>query len=142
MALGVLVFDLDLQVSAASLAVGLLGALAAVALFAAVGVAVAGFVLVYKRAGALIGFVVSGFALLGGVFYSVDVLPTALRVLARLSPFTWALELMRSAFLHAGTEWGRLAMLSAAAVVALPLALRLFDAALRRAERTGTLAQY
>jgi ABC-type polysaccharide/polyol phosphate export permease len=70
------------------------------------------------------------------------VLPVALRALSRLSPFTWSLELLRSAFLRASTEWHLLALLAVAAAVTLPLALRLFAAALRRAERAGTLAQY
>jgi ABC-2 type transport system permease protein len=140
--LGVVFFGLDIDVSPASLVVGAVGVLATVVLFAAVGVAIAGFVLVYKRGAALIGFVASVLALLGGVYYDVDVLPGALQVLAQLSPFTWALELLREAFLRAGAEWGLLALLVAAAVVALPLSLRLFSAALSRAERAGTLAQY
>lgn len=140
--LGILLFGLDLDVSALSLVVGGIGLVATVVIFAALGVAIAGFVLVFKRGGGLIGFVAAGLALLGGVYYDVDVLPAALRVLSRLSPFTWSLELLRSAFLRAGTEWHLLGPLVVAAIVALPLALRVFDAALRRAERAGTLAQY
>jgi ABC-2 type transport system permease protein len=140
--LGVAFFGLDMDVSATSLLVGVAGVLATVVLFAAVGVAIAGFVLVYKRGAALIGFVASVLALLGGVYYDVAVLPAGLRALARLSPFTWALELLREAFLRAGAEWRLLALLVAAAALALPLSLRLFGVALRRAERAGTLAQY
>lgn len=140
--LGVVFFGLDIDVSAASLLVGVVGVLATVVLFAAVGVAIAGFVLVYKRGGALIGFVASVLALLGGVYYDVSVLPGWLQVLADLSPFTWALQLLRSAFLNARAEWELLALLVVAAVVALPLSLRLFGVALRRAEHAGTLAQY
>jgi ABC-2 type transport system permease protein len=141
-ALGVLLFGLDLDVSAASLLVGVVGGVATIVLFAAVGVAIAGFVLVFKRGAAVIGFVSSGLALLGGVYYDVAVLPVPLRVLARLSPFTWSLELLRSAFLRGGTEWALLALVVAGAAVALPLSLQLFVRALRRAERAGTLAQY
>jgi ABC-2 type transport system permease protein len=139
---GIVFFGLDLDVSATSLLVGAVGLLATVVLFAAVGVAIAGFVLVFKRGGALIGFVSAGLALLGGVYYDNSVLPVVLRVLARLSPFTWSLELLRSAFLRAGTEWALLGMLVAAAAIALPLSLRVFSSALRRAERAGSLALY
>jgi ABC-2 type transport system permease protein len=140
--IAVLVFGLRLHVSFESAVAGLAGVVATLAVFAALGVAVAGFIVVYKRGGAIIGFVTAGLALLGGVYYDVDVLPGPLRALSSLSPFTWSLRLLRSAFLRADAQWRLLGLLAVAAGVLLPLALRLFGAALRRAERAGSLAQY
>ena len=135
-------FDLDLDVSAVSVAAGAAGAVVTIVLFAAVGIAIAGAVVVFKQVGALIGFATSALALLGGVYYDVDVLPGPLQALSALSPFTWSLQLLRSAFLHAEPRWGLLGLLAGSALVAFPVALRIFGAALRRAERAGSLAQY
>ncbi len=140
--LAALLFGLDLHVSPASAIAGLAATLATIVLFAAIGITIAGAVIVFKQVGSLIGFMTSALALLGGVYYEVDVLPGPLQAVSNLSPFTWALQVLRSAFLHAEPRWGLLGLLSGAALVALPAGLRVFSVALRRAERSGTLAQY
>ena len=74
--------------------------------------------------------------------YPVAVLPTPLRLLARLIPVTYALEGMRAALLG-GAGWGELwrsllALLVFAAVL-IPLSFAVFGWALRRTKITGTL---
>jgi len=110
--------------------------------FAALGVAFTGFVMVFKRGQGVITMVVTGLSLFGGVLYPLGVLPGPLRAVAGWVPFTWALLALRDILIDGGAPWGRVAQLWAAALVALPLSLYVFDRALRRARRGGTLAQY
>jgi len=110
--------------------------------FAALGVAFTGFVMVFKRGQGVITMVVTGLSLFGGVLYPLGVLPGPLRAVAGWVPFTWALLALRDILIDGRAPWGRVAQLWAAALVAVPLSLYVFDRALRRARRGGTLAQY
>jgi len=110
--------------------------------FAALGVAFTGFVMVFKRGQGVIAMVVTGLSLFGGVLYPLGVLPGPLRAVAGWVPFTWALLALRDVLIDGRAPWGRVAQLWAAALVAVPLSLYVFDRALRRARRGGTLAQY
>lgn len=115
---------------------------ALLAVFAALGVVVASFGLVFKQTGPLIALITSGLALLGGVYFPVEVLPEALQWLAHALPFTWGVDLLRAGLLTGTVDGPRLALLAAAAVVGLPVALWLFDKAVVRARKTGTLSDY
>src|SRR4051812_11791998 len=84
----------------------------------------------------------AGIGLIGGVYFPIAVLPGGLKFLASILPFTWALDLLRSALLNGEAHVGRLMALLAFDALALPAALVLFRAALQRARRTGTLAGY
>ena len=80
--------------------------------------------------------------LVGGMMYSISVLPAPLRFLARLIPVTYSLEGMRAALL-AGAGWRQLwpslgALLLFAAIL-IPLSFLVFAWALRRTKVTGTL---
>lgn len=125
--------------AAAVLLVGLPGM---VALFAALGVAVAAFVLVFKQGAALVGLTTSALALLCGVFFPVGTLPRPLGSLAELLPLTWVLDVLRAGLLDGRTDWAHLGLLLASAALLLPASLVLFGAAARVARRRGTLAQY
>src|SRR4051812_6379674 len=111
-------------------------------LFAALGVVLAAFTVVFKQTTAVLALATSGIALIGGVYFPIELLPGALRSLAELLPFTWGLEVLRGALLTGHFELGRLGLLVAFDAVALPVSLVVFNAALRHARRTGTLAQY
>ncbi|MGC2723194.1 MAG: ABC transporter permease [Candidatus Acidiferrales bacterium] len=82
------------------------------------------------------------FGLLGGMMYSISVLPGLLRFLARLIPVTYSLEGMRAALLS-GAEWNQLwpsiAPLLIFAVILIPASFVVFSWALRRAKIAGTL---
>lgn len=135
-------FGLRLDATSASAAAGMLGILGSLVLFCALGIAFSGFILVFKRGDAAISLVTSAFSLLGGVLYPIQLLPTALRVIAEGLPFTWALEILRGALLDRSAEWLRLGELWIAGMVLAPFSLWVFHAALRHARHKGTLAQY
>jgi ABC-type polysaccharide/polyol phosphate export permease len=97
---------------------------------------------IFKQTAALTGMVVSGLALLSGVYFPIDVLPGALQTVAEIIPFTWGLDVVRGALLGGDVDPARLAGLFGSAAVLLPVAVFGFTLAVRRARRTGTLAQY
>jgi ABC-2 type transport system permease protein len=138
---GVLLFGLRFEASAALLLVPV-AVIGALALFAALGVALAAFTIVYKQTTGALAVMVPGVSLLAGVYFPIKLLPEPLHTLAAIFPFTWALDVLRSALLIGDSKVGLLVALLAAAAVALPAALALFRVSLRRARRDGSLAQY
>ena len=111
--------------------------------FSSFGILSAAFVLVFKR-GDPFAFVLGTLsALLGGVYYPVEVLPSWLRHAADLVPLTYALRGLRRAILGGASaaqilpDLGVLALFAAAG---LPLSLWVFGRAMDRAKRDGTLA--
>ena len=137
-----LLFGLELDTDPAALGLGVVALVGCLALFASLGVAVAAFTVVFKQTAALTAMVVSGLALLGGVYFPVDVLPDALQKLAQILPFTWGLDVVRAALLGGDVDVAKLAGLFGSAAVLLPIAVLGFTMSVRRARRTGTLAQY
>jgi ABC-2 type transport system permease protein len=107
-----------------------------------VGVAVAAFTVLFKRTTALLGMVISGLALLGGVYFPIDVFPEPLQTLANALPFTWGLDVLRGSLLGGNVDPLQLVGLLGSALVLLPPALLGFTLAIGRARRTGSLAQY
>jgi ABC-2 type transport system permease protein len=138
----VLVFGVHLAVTPTSIAIALAAIVGSLGLFASLGIAVAGFTVVFKQAPALLTMVVYGLALLGGVYFPTSVLPPAIQTLANALPFTWGLDVLRAALLGGHVNFVQLAGVFASAAVLLPLALVIFGAALRQARRTGSLTQY
>jgi ABC-2 type transport system permease protein len=113
-----------------------------VGLFASLGVAFAALTVLFKRTTALLGIVVTGLALLGGVYFPIEVMPEPIETIAKALPFTWALDVLRASLLGGDVDPVQLVGLFASVVVLLPLALLGFRASVWRARRTGTLAQY
>lgn len=113
--------------------------------FSSFGIVSAAFVLVYKR-GDPVPFVFGTLsALLGGVYCPVTVLPGFMQAGSALVPLTYSLRAMRHALLQGTpvTQLGTdLAVLAFFSLIGIPLGLLLFDWALRRAKKEGTLAQY
>lgn len=133
---------LRFHTSALALLVTLAALAASLALFCAVGIAFAAFVLVFKRGETLCALGTSALMLIGGVYYPLSLLPHVLAVVAQAIPFTWALEVLRSCLLSDQLPMARLAELTFSAALTVALALRLFSAALDRSRRAGTLGQY
>jgi ABC-2 type transport system permease protein len=106
------------------------------------GVAVAAFTVVFKQTTALLTLATTAIALIGGVYFPVQLLPGALEFLANLLPFTWGLDVLRGSLLSGESDVGRLGLLVGFDAAALPCALLLFNVGLRRAKRAGSLAQY
>jgi ABC-2 type transport system permease protein len=140
--MAIVFFDLRPTLTAQSLVAYFVAFPALVALFAALGVALAAFTVVFKQAAALSELITAGLALLGGVYFPVSVLPPVVESAANALPFTWGLEALRAGTFGTDVPFGKVALLVGSSAVALPLALALFDAAVRRAKREGSLAQY
>jgi ABC-2 type transport system permease protein len=136
------VFGLGLDVTPGSVGTAVLALVGCLALFASLGVAVAAFTVVFKRPNAPLGMVVQALALLGGVYFPLDVLPSAIEGVAQAIPFTWGVDVFRASLLGGDVDPLQLAGLLASAALLLPIALVVFSAAVTRARRTGTLAQY
>jgi ABC-2 type transport system permease protein len=139
---GVVLFGLELDTNLGSLGVAAVALVGCLGLFASLGVAVAACTVIFKQTAALSGMVVSVLALLGGVYFPIDVLPGALQAVAKLLPFTWGLDVVRDALLGGDVDPAQLAGLFGSAAVLLPLAVFGFTLAVRRARRTGSLAYY
>lgn len=135
-------FGMDIEVSLAALGALVLGVPAILAVFAALGVAVAAFTMVFKQTTSLVGMVTSAVAVLGGVYFPLEVLPRPLEMLAWALPFTWGIDLLRSALLEGQMEWGLLALLVGFSAAAIPASLAVFRVAVDRSRRTGTLSHY
>ncbi|MGD8376348.1 MAG: ABC transporter permease [Acidobacteriota bacterium] len=116
-----------------------------VASFTGIGVLSASFTIWLKRGDPVNYLITALSALLGGVFFQVEVMPGWLQHLAALLPITHALRGIRRALLagaglrEVSTEIQVLLLFTA---VLLPLGLAAFALALRRARVEGSLVQY
>jgi ABC-2 type transport system permease protein len=106
------------------------------------GIALGAVVLVLKKGDVLASLAIFVLGLVGGALFSISVLPGWLQPVAKVVPTRFALDGLRSA-LYRGSDWGTdAAILALFAAVTFPVAVWIFDRALRFAERTGSLAQY
>jgi ABC-2 type transport system permease protein len=142
MAAAIVIFGLDIHPGAGSIAVAALALAGCVGLFASLGVAVAALTVIFKRTTVLLGLVVTALALLGGVYFPIEVMPQPIEAIAKAVPFTWGLDVVRASLLDGDVEPGQLAGLFGSVAILLPLALLGFRASVWRARRTGSLAQY
>jgi ABC-2 type transport system permease protein len=141
-AAGVALFSLRLELDPASIGVATVALVGCLALFTSLGVAVAAFTIVFKRGTMLLALVVTALALLGGVYFPIEVLPNPLEWVASALPFTWGLDVFRASLLGGAVDAAQLVGLFASSILLLPLALLVFSAAVTRVRRTGTLGQY
>jgi ABC-2 type transport system permease protein len=140
--IAVVVFGLDLETDPGALALGLVALIGSLGLFAALGVVVAALTVLYKRTVVLVSLVMTTLGLLAGVYFPLDVLPDPIKQLGEALPFTWAIDLLRASLLGGDRSDLALAGIWLSVAVLLPLSLVSFKAAVDRARRTGTLAQY
>jgi ABC-2 type transport system permease protein len=121
------------------------GAVMTLTAVSAVGLLVAGVILLTKRAGGLLTLIGAAFALLGGVLYPITVLPRWLQLVAEVLPVSHGLSAIRLALVPDAdlAAIGRhLAVLAIFAMVLVPIGLQSFAWAVRRARRAGTLMQH
>lgn len=137
----VAIFGLGLATGQADwLGVAIMLVLAGLA-FSALGITAAAIVLVFKKA-ALVDAAVFAMTFVSGALFPLSVLPGWLQPVGRYMPTRPAFDGLRHA-LFGGGDWGADAgVLAGIAVVGVPVAVLLFDAALAHAKRRGTLAQY
>jgi ABC-2 type transport system permease protein len=138
----VVVFGLALDLDPGSLGVVGLALVGALGLFAALGVAVAAFTVIFKQTAALTGIIGYGLGILGGVYFPIEVMPTPLEEIAAALPFTWGLDVLRASLLGGDVDPLQLVGLFGSAMLLLPAALLGFRMAVQHARRRGTLAQY
>ena len=138
----VVVFGLRFSTHPAAIVTALFALFASLVLFSALGVILAAMTLIFKQTSALVGLATSGLALLGGVYFPLTVLPTPVRFLAELLPFTWALDVLRSALLRGDIDWVRIVELGVSTLVLMPVALWTLEKALQYARGAGSLGQY
>ena len=133
---------LDLQLPHASW-IGFVAVLAASgAALIAIGIALAAFVVVFKRGANLSWVVALALGLAGGAYFPISVLPLWLQVVSDALPTRHIFDGTRTA-LFEGSGWISEALaLVAFSAVCLPLALWLFASALEAARRRGSLAEY
>jgi ABC-2 type transport system permease protein len=108
-------------------------------------VALVAIVLAFKQVAGASQFIVSGIAIIGGLYFPIAVLPEWIRWASEAQPFTPAADLMRhflvgSPLAHPAAV--ELLKLVAFSVALLPLAFMLLRASLRRGQLTGTIAEY
>jgi len=105
----------------------------------------ASLILAFKTAGPFATVVLTLSALLGGVYYPTQVIPSWLHHVSAFVPLTYGLRALRRTLLD-GAPFGALApdlaILAAFTVGLLLVSLIVFSQALRYARRAGTLAQY
>ena len=107
-----------------------------------VGITMGALLFVVKRGETVGGLVVSVLILLGGAYFPIAIFPSALEAIGRFVPTRFAFDGVRAAVFQ-GDAWVEpMLKLLAFGLVAMPIALFLFDRAIRFAKRRGTLAQY
>lgn len=138
-------FLLDARIELAQLHVALAVLLVFVPLIWGIGAATAAGVLTFRRGSGLVGLGAGLLNLAGGVYFPIELLPRWIEVVARYNPVTIALRAMREALL-AGAGWSviapDLALLVPMSAAALAGGMGLFELALRRERRRGTLGLY
>jgi ABC-2 type transport system permease protein len=140
--LATLVFGLPLAAtSLLAVPVALLGVIAFMP-FALLLVAI---VLAFKQVAGASQFIVSGIAIVGGLYFPIALLPGWIRWASEAQPFTPATDLMRHLLVStplahpAGIEVLKLVGFS---VVLLPVGVMVLRASIRYGQRTGTVAEY
>jgi ABC-2 type transport system permease protein len=139
----VLAFGLGFQAS------GILPALALLAVFIpfvwGLGVASAAAILTFKRASGLVGLGTLVLALVSGLYFPIELLPSWLTAVAQHNPIAVAVEGMREALLG-GAGWSEVApsvaLLAPLSFGTLCIGLATFRTALARERRLGTVGLY
>lgn len=135
-------FGMRFHASFASAGVAMIGLVVAMLLFAALGIGLAGTVVVFKATFPVSNAIATGLSLLGGVYYPIGLLPGPLHVVAEILPFTWALEVLRAGLLQHQMAWSTLALLVAVTLVLVPASMWTFTRAVMHSRRTGALGHY
>lgn len=141
-ALAALIFDFSAEPNLLDIGIVLAAFLGSIPFFVSLGVMIAALTIVVKQTTNLVGLVASFLGLLGGAFFPTSSLPGPLEAIGDALPFTWSLDLMRSALLSGETDLSLLGLEWGVGLLLVPLSLYVFNRALRRARRDGSLAQY
>jgi len=143
MLFGILIFGLKLHLTSVLALVVLI--ILTIGSFVGIGLISAAFILVLKQGSPIPSLMTTASALLGGVFYPVDVLPAWLAPVSQLLPITHAVEAMRQILLN-GASFAvvseKALILVCFSAVLIPMGLVAFEYGLRIARREGSLLYY
>jgi ABC-2 type transport system permease protein len=140
--LATLFFGLPLEATAGlAIPVALLGTLA----FMPFALFLVAMVMAFKQVSSASGFIVTGVAIVGGLYFPIALLPDWIEWTSEVQPFTPATDLLRH--LLVGTPLDHPAELELLklvlfALVLLPVSLYCLRRAIRYGQRTGTVAEY
>ncbi|MGI8727014.1 MAG: ABC transporter permease [Solirubrobacterales bacterium] len=111
---------------------------------APLGLVVVAVGLLIKQAAGVVGFLVTGIALVAGLYFPVALLPGWIEWISAVQPVTPAVELMRELIIGRsdGSILGHIARLTAFAAVMLPPAVWILTRALLASRRRGTTVEY
>jgi ABC-2 type transport system permease protein len=142
LAIAAIVFGMPLEPTAPlAIPVAALGALA----FLPFALALVAAVIAFKQVASGAQFIVSGVAIVGGLYFPVTLLPGWIAWTADVQPFTPAADVLRHLLVGAPLADPiivDLAKLVAFAAVLLPVGVLLLRAAVRYGQRVGTIAEY
>jgi ABC-2 type transport system permease protein len=102
-------------------------------------------VMAFKQAASATQFIVSGIAIVGGLYFPVAVLPGWIRWMSEVQPFTPATDLLRHLLVNAPLVHPaavELLKLVGFSLILLPTGFAVLRAAIRYGQRTGTVAEY
>jgi ABC-2 type transport system permease protein len=118
---------------------------ASIAVVVGIGLLAAALQIWTGRGGSLVWLFASAGALISGTFFPVSALPKAVQGLSWLFPITHSLDAMRIALLSSASLDGfrtHMAVLTAYALLLLPVSFLALSRVLRQARHDGTLAVY
>ena len=111
--------------------------------FIGIGMMTAVLPLISPEKGTQLGYIAQGLMLVvSGVYYPVEVLPTWMEWISKISPATYALRGIREAILEGtgvGALWGDIWPLIVIGIVSIPLGLAIFQRGERYAKQHGKL---
>jgi ABC-2 type transport system permease protein len=140
---GAIAFFFQLDMPNANFVAALVVLAVASVSFIGIGIMTAVLPLISPEKGSQLGFIAQGMLLVvSGVYYSVDVLPRPMQLIATISPATYALDGIRKAILEGarlGTLWHEIWPLIVIGVISVPLGLAVFRTGERYAKRHGKL---
>jgi ABC-2 type transport system permease protein len=141
--LAALFFDLPITWSTAPLAlpIGILGAMS----FLPFGLLISAAMLTVKQAQSASSFVVTGIAIVAGLYFPVTLLPGWIQWLSEVQPFTPSVDLLRNVLVGTplpGEAWVALLKIAGFTAVLTPLSLVVLASAVALGRRRGTISEY
>ncbi|MFA5114477.1 MAG: ABC transporter permease [Candidatus Omnitrophota bacterium] len=110
-----------------------------------IGIISASFIMVFKKGDPISWLMTMSSGFFSGVFFPVDILPLGLRVFSYFFPLTYALRGLRHAILQGYAIrmlMPDIAALAVFCIILVPLSMKLFGYAVKRAKISGSLTYY
>ena len=141
--IGIVVFGVSINISGIFTTLVIL--LLTVLSFSGLGIMSGAFIMIFKKGDPVAWAITGVSALLGGVYYPVDVLPNVLQKFSQFLPITYSLRASRMALLGKATLIDLvpdILVLAMFSLIILPLSIMAFKFSVSKAKRDGTLLQY